>query len=162
MDEVTLQRDIISKAKLAGICSEGEGILTSAGNKQAMVDYYLTCPDWCLEREFPSYDTLVNQFSDCQSQGVYIGERFDKQIMFDKQVYVFHNCKGVIYTGLNTDKAIIPMIYVANSCDLKIIGLDMDFADEIYVPVYSYGKNKLNLKKSQATKFKLYQNSLLK
>ncbi|MBD5306104.1 MAG: hypothetical protein HDS14_00525 [Bacteroides sp.] len=128
----------------AGICRDGFSRMLTM-NLDSLVEYYATQPDWCLERNIPTLDILSKYFSDRQSQGVYIDCHFNGETLIDRQFYILHHCTGKINTGLNVNKGIIPMIYLANDCDITIESIDTGFRHTPWIiPVYSFGNNKIH------------------
>ncbi len=152
------------QAKAKGICTEGYHNLCIL-DKDALVDYYLSIPDWCLERDFPSYPMLHEHFADCEDKGVYVGKTFHGEILNEHQSYIFHNCKGTVKVGLSVEQSIIPMLYVANGCRLRFVGAG-DYApknpdERSIVPVYSFGKNDISARDNRYVKFHHYKNELI-
>lgn len=134
-------------ARHAGICAQGYERLRSLSVPE-LIRYYITNPDWCLERNFPSLD-LMRQYKDSlEEHGVFIDRKFSGETLNSHQAYIFHNCRGHFRTGLNVDLAIIPMLYLANSCRLSIKGSG-DFpppssSDRPIIPIASFGRNQLS------------------
>lgn len=155
-----LKEKLMNIARAKGICDEGYEELTNTVDKSAMVDYYIANPDWCLERDFPSLQMLKESFSDCEDKGVFVGKTFHGEEFRDLQTYVFHDCKGTIKVGLNTTKAIIPMLYLANGCRLRVVGIgDIIPRAPSEVPIYSFGKNEISAKDNKYVSFKVFDNS---
>lgn len=148
-----LKGRLIRNALKDGICEEGYDIMQSR-DIDGLVDYYIANPDWCLERDFPDLQTLATDFADIQNKGVYINTTLHGEVLNDLQVYIFHNCKGVIKTRLNLAHRIIPMFYFANNCDITI-----ECMEDIVVPLYIFGENRVIT--SGNAKFKTYQHKLL-
>lgn len=134
-----LKSRLILEAKASGICTDGLRQMYER-NLEGLIDYYVSNPDWCLERGFPDFQTLVDKFSDCEDKGVYINRHFDGELINDRQVYIFHNCKGRVIVRLNVERCVIPMFYLANSCDMEIF-----VKDRSVVPVYVFGDNSLKV-----------------
>ncbi len=83
---------------------------------------YKNCISWALQERYPTKDDLLTFISreTLAENGVYIdmefhGERIDSHICC-----VFLNCMGWISTGLNLDKAIIPMLYLSENSNMEI------------------------------------------
>lgn len=119
MKELQLKEMLLEEARRGGICADGfrEMRTDSIGE---LVDYYVANPDWCMERGFPSLEILRSEFSDIEDKGVYVGKTFNGEVFSDKQVYIFHDCKGTIKVAMDYNKAIIPMLYFANGCNMTI------------------------------------------
>lgn len=137
----------MKEARDGGICLEGYETMRSC-DRDAMIDYYITNPDWCLERGFPDMQTLVDNFSDIEDKGVFINKQFNGEVLDELQTYIFHNCSGHIRVRLNTEKKLIPMLYFANGCDMVI-----ECDDNISVPLYIFGENDVSGNNSRAFKF---------
>lgn len=93
---------------------------------------------------------------------MYVDKTFNGELLNDKQIYVFHNCKGTIKVALNVEKAIIPMLYFANRCRLKVVGIgDVKPIHRTEVPVYTFGKNDISARDNAYVKFNRYKNDLI-
>ena len=157
-----LKEKLINTAHAKGICAEGYRQMLGSADAGAMVDYYVANPDWCLERDFPTLGTLREHFADCVDKGVFVDRTFHGEVLNDLQTYIFHNCKGTIKVGLNIEKAIIPMLYLANNCQLEIIGVgDVILNKPSTVPVYIFGENEVDAKDNKYIKFNIYKNELI-
>ena len=132
---------LLQEAKDKGICDEGYNTMLKLKGK-GLVNYYLKTIDWSLERDFPSMDILREHFSDKEDLGLYVDKTFNGDYFSDKQTFVFHNCKGLMYVGMDYDNAIIPMLYFANGCDVTIV-CGQQNAFPIKIPIYSFGDNKI-------------------
>lgn len=157
-----LKDSLLNTAHAKGICSEGYKQMLESAGVDAMVDYYVANPDWCLERSFPDLQTLTEKFSDCEDKGVFVNKTFNGELLNDLQTYIFHNCKGTIKVGLNVDKAIIPMLYLANGCRLRILGVG-DTVPKVpsEVPVYVFGKNDVSARNNKYVLFRMFPNKLI-
>lgn len=157
-----LKEKLINGAQAKGICAEGLDTMLNAADLGAMVNYYVENPDWCLERDFPSLQTLRDHFSDAGKMGVFVDRTFHGELLNERQTYVFHNCKGTIKVGLNVEKSTIPMLYLANGCRLRIIGTgDATPKKPSEVPVYVFGKNDVSAKGNKYVEFNIYKHSLI-
>lgn len=159
-----LKEKLIRDARAKGICAEGFKRI-SDDEIDALVDYYLEIPDWCLERNFPSLQMLRDHFCNVEEKGVFVGKKFHGELLNDLQTYVFHNCKGTVKVGLNVEKGIIPMLYVANGCRLRFVGVG-DYApknpdERSVVPLYTFGKNDISAKSNKYVEFTTYKNDLI-
>ncbi len=160
--EKELKNTLISTAHDKGICADGYKQMLGSADADEMVDYYVANPDWCLERSFPDLQTLREHFSNVEDKGVFVDRTFHGEMLNDLQTYIFHNCKGTIKVGLNVDKAIIPMLYLANGCRLRIVGAgDSIPVIPSEVPVYLFGKNDLSARDNKFVKFTTYKNELI-
>lgn len=160
--ENRLKETLISAAHAEGICTEGYKQMLGSADVESMVDYYTANPDWCLERGFPDMKTLRKHFADISHKGVFVDHTFKGELLNDLQAYIFHNCKGTIKVGLNVDKAIIPMLYLANGCRLRIVGVGEIVPEKPTVlPIYTFGKNDVSAKGNKYVEFITYKNELI-
>ena len=153
---------LIKQARLNNVCFEGYNIMRSS-NFDGLVDYYLTMPDWCIERNFPDYDTLLSEFAGkVEGKGVYINRDISDIVASDRQVYVFHHCKGTLRVAMNYDKCTIPMIYIANNCDMKLTcEQERNEGMPINVPIYIFGENTVTPLENSFATFRIYNNKIL-
>lgn len=157
-----IRDSLIHTAHAKGICAEGYKQMLESSDIDALVNYYITNPDWCLERNFPDLQTLRDHFGDIDEKGVFVDKTFNGELLNDLQAYIFHNCKGTIKVGLNVEKAIIPMLYLANGCDLKIVGVgDIKPIKPSEVPVYVFGQNDVSVRDNEYVLFRMFPNKLL-
>lgn len=147
-------------ARLGGICADGYALMRSY-DRDSLIDYYIKNPDWCLERNFPTLPVFREHFSDIEHKGIFVGKKFHGELLNDLQVYIFHNCKGTIKVGLNVDKAILPMLYLANGCRLRIVGTGVCAKKPSEIPVYTFGKNDVSARDNKFVRFKRYENDII-
>lgn len=119
MEYMELKEHLMNQARHDGICAEGYEHMRGY-NRPALIRYYLDNPDWCLERGFPSLELLRREFSDIEDDGVYVGKKFDGEVFDKLQTYVFHNCSGTIRVAMDYDNEVIPMLYFANGCNIRV------------------------------------------
>lgn len=154
----------MEQARLKGICVDGYSEMRT-DNLDMLVDYYIKNPDWCLERDYPTLQFLKEHFSNIEDRGVFVNKTFHGELLNDLQSYIFHNSKGTIKVGLNVDKAIIPMLYLANGCRLRIIGVGdwkpSRTKDRTLVPIYSFGRNDISAKDNVYVEFVHYKHNLI-
>lgn len=156
-----LKEELMAAAREKGICVDGYGEMR-VDDMDALVDYYTRHPDWCMKRDFPSLRVLKEHFSDVEGKGVFVGKTFHGELLNDLQAYIFHNCKGAIKVGLNVDKGIIPMLYLANGCRLRICGVgDIVPKKASEVPVYTFGRNDVSARDNKYVKFNMYRDELI-
>ncbi len=160
MNYTQLKERLMNDARSGGICAEGYGLMRGY-DRDELIAYYLECPDWCMERGFPSLDILRSEFSDIEDKGVYVGKTFNGEVFSDKQVYIFHDCKGIIKVAMDYDNAVIPMLYFANGCDITIVSDGKINTLPIQVPVYSFGENWIEAISDTEVNFKLFDVDLL-
>lgn len=159
-----IKSSLMQQARLKGICLDGYAQMR-CDDIDALVDYYLENPDWCLERGFPSLGFLAEHFSDASDKGVFVNRQFHGELLNDRQVYIFHNCRGNVKVGLNVDKAIIPMLYCANGCRMRFVGTG-DFipkrdSQRSRIPVHSFGGNDISARSNKYVEFIPYKIPLL-
>lgn len=101
---------------------------------------YLGSIEWALGEDYPSLDELRKNFlpKELEFFGIFIDREFHGERLYGKQKYVFHNCKGTIFTGLNKEQKIIPMLYFANGCDMSVRSFE-SYPSPVRVPLYVYG-----------------------
>jgi len=159
-----IKETLMEQARAKGICADGYGTMR-VDDMDALVDYYIEHPDWCMERGFPTLAVLREHFSDIEDKGVFIGRHFHGETLNDRQAYIFHDCKGTIKVGLNVEKAIIPMLYLANGCRLHIVGVGevkpRKESERSVVPVYTFGDNDVSAKDTRFVKFTRYKSGLI-
>lgn len=135
MEEMQLKETLMEDARRGGICAEGYGQMRGY-DRDGLIGYYLECPDWCLERGFPRLEMLRREFGDIGDRGVYVGRTFNGEVFSEKQVYVFHNCRGTILVAMDYEGAVIPMLYFANGCDITV-SCEQENEPAIVVPIYT-------------------------
>jgi len=141
------QNKLRREASLHHMCEENRAALNKIDNKVDAIALYKKTIDWALEENYPDLDTIRSEFSDCDACGIFVDKVFHDEVLIDHQVYVFHNCRGSIRTGLNVDKRIIPMLYFANGCDMDIKGIEGS-GMSVRVPLYVFGKNRIGSEQS--------------
>lgn len=154
----------MEQARSKGICAEGYGTMR-VDDIEALVDYYIENPDWAMERDFPTLPFLKEHFSDIEEKGVFVGRTFHGETLNERQAYIFHNCRGTVKVGLNVEKGLIPMLYVANGCRVRFVGTG-DYApkrneERTVVPIYSFGKNDISARDNKYVEFNRYKNELI-
>ena len=156
-----IKEKLMADAKQNDICAEGYSHMR-ASDRNMLIEYYVANPDWCLERNFPQLEVLTEHFSDCEDKGVYVNKTFKGELLNDLQVYVFHHCKGTIKVGLNVEKAILPMLYIANGCRLRIVGVGQEGVSRPSgIPIYIFGKNDLSARNNRYVKFTKYSQDII-
>lgn len=154
---------LMEEARCKGICEPGYEKMRCY-SRDELIEYYIANPDWCMERNFPDLHTLIRRFSDCKEKGIYIGETFHGEVLNERQAYIFHNCKGTVKVGLNVEKGIIPMLYVANGCRIRFVGVgDIVPArkQRSIVPVYIFGDNDVSARDNKYVVFNRHKSELI-
>ncbi len=161
MTERELKESLIREAETKKICGPGYEKMHGC-DIAGLVGYYLEMPDWCMERDFPDFATLKEHFTGFEDKGVFVGRTFHGELLNDLQTYIFHKCTGTIKVGLNVEKGIIPMLYLANGCRLRIIGTgEIKPLRPSVVPVYMFGKNGVSARSNRYVKFTQYKSELI-
>ncbi len=150
------KKQLRREASVHHMCAENRTLLDSAGSKKDAIELYKRTIDWALEENYPDIDTIRTFFSDCGSEGIFVDKHFSGDLLIDQQVYVFHNCTGVIRVGLNAKKRIIPMLYFANGCQMTVKPCRPSVSD-VRVPLYIFGDNRISTEKSEDVVFKTYK-----
>lgn len=140
---MTWKDSLLRYGKLNSMCAENIEALKECETKSDAIQLYKKTIDWALERNYPSLEILRSEFADCQCDGLFIDYTFNGETLNEHQVYVFHNCKGTIKVGLNADKAIIPMLYLANNCEMTIEGINAMRVMPDIIPCYVFGDNSI-------------------
>ncbi len=134
MKEIELKETLMENARRSGICEPGYELMRGY-DRDGLIDYYLAHPDWCMGRGFPSLELLRHEFSDIEDKGVFIGRTFDGEVFDKLQTYTFHDCKGTIRVAMDYDNAVIPMLYFANGCKIRV-ECEQKNEPAINVPLY--------------------------
>lgn len=156
--EENWKRQVRREASAHHMCEENRSALSSVETKRDAIELYKKTVDWALEEGYPCLDTLRRDFSDCEEFGVFVGKRFNGELLNDQNVYVFHQCSGEIRVGLNVGKRIIPMLYFANDCNIVVKGVgDPSFSVPVRVPCYVFGSNTIATESSDELECKIYK-----
>lgn len=131
-----LKEEIMQSARVGGICEEGYKRLRSCSNREGLIRYYLENPDWCITRGIPDMAILRREFADGAECGIMVDREFDGESLTGLQIYALHGCRGSISVGLNPERALIPILYIANGCRLRVEHLGRGT-----VPLYLFGDN---------------------
>lgn len=143
------KKQLRHEASLHHMCGENRAALSEVKSKVEAVALYKKTVDWAIKEGYPDMETIRRYFSDADASGVFVDRHFDGEVLDDQQVYVFHNCTGTIRTGLNVDKAIIPMLHFANGCDMRVESCNADnMPCPVRVPLYIYGDSRVEAEES--------------
>lgn len=132
------------------LCGNYRNPLEGCRTAAQAIRLFKNCISWALQERYPTKEDLLSFTSKetLAENGVYIDTTFYGERIADHICCVFMNCKGHISTGLNIEKAIIPMIYLSEGSNLEIT-VDDDLIHPIPVELY-YGSrvngNKLSIK----------------
>ena len=149
------KKQLRREASVHHMCAENRSALESVDTKSDAVALYKKTIDWALEEGYPNIETLRRDFSDCESLGVFVDKHFTGETLLDHAVYVFHNCTGIIRTGLNAKMRIIPMMYFANGCEMDVRGVPGS-GTQARVPLYVFGDNRVSSEQSDDVFCKVY------
>lgn len=137
------------------ICAEYTELISRAETKEDLIGLYKRGIDWSLENDCPSLSYLREEGKEFEYMGLFIDHHFGGELLDEHQVYIFQNCTGEIRVGLNLEKKIIPMLYFANGCDMRVLhGGDTDIP--VRIPLYIFGKNRILSETSDSVTFKTY------
>lgn len=104
------------------LCGNYRGPLERCKTAAHAIRLYKNCISWALQERYPTKEELL-EFADRKTlaaNGVYIDMNFAGERIDNFVCCVFLGCRGWISTGLNIEKAIIPMLYLSEGSDLKI------------------------------------------
>ncbi|WP_290437737.1 hypothetical protein [Muribaculum intestinale] len=104
------------------LCENYRNPLERCETAAQAIRLYKNCISWALQERYPTKEDLLAFASKetLAENGVYIDTTFDGERIDSHICCVFLGCKGWISTGLNLDKAIIPMLYLSEGSDLKV------------------------------------------
>lgn len=152
---------LLADAHKLGICKDGYKRMLE-NSRDGLLKFYLECPDWCLERNFPNLADLKENWTDCEDYGVFVGKQFKGETLSGLQAYIFHNCTGHIHVAMDYEKAIIPMLYFANNCRISVkCNQQENKVKPIIVPIYEFGKNQIKLKDNLYARFNRVKHNLI-
>lgn len=151
------KQSLIRQATMKGMCADNMDALSRVESKSDAIRLYKHGIDWALEKQYPGYPLLARFFSDCEDQGIFVGREFHGEVLDGCQQYVFHNCRGHIKVDLNVKRAIIPMLYMADGCDMTVTRAESAHSRAIRVPIYSFGENIVSARDNDDIEFKIYR-----
>lgn len=131
---------VLADAARRGICGQYTGLLQRCENLTDFLRLYRRGAAWALEHNVPRLE-MLRQYKEerLDLHGIYIDYEFNGEELWDKQVYILHNCRGTIRTGLNLDKRNIPIFYLANGCDLTIESANGDYLSHpVDIPIWLF------------------------
>ncbi len=146
---------LIDEAKTKRMCEENFRGLCACNDKETAIGLYKKTIDWALEENYPTLGTICGHFGDCEERGIFVGKLFSGEEFSEQLVYVFHACTGEINIAMDVDNAVIPMLYFANGCDIKV-RCKQKYPYPIKVPVYVFGANDVMVESSQNAIFNVY------
>lgn len=147
-----LSKHLLNTAKSAGLCTEHQSSWKDR-SVAAFVEYYKANPDWCIERQYPSYDLLSKEFNseDVRKQGVYVGQDGLDISLTEPEglpIYIFNQCSGTLIAEGWT----APKVYIALGSKIKIIVKDnahlfVDCYDDAELEVVNLSKGRVTIYK---------------
>lgn len=150
-----IKKELLREAQRKGMCLPNLKGIAESDSKEDLAALYLKTIDWALENSYPNLAMLRRNFSDMDRFGIFVDKTFHGEELCDRQVYVFHHCTGSIKVAMNYDKVIIPMLYFANDCLMKIT-CEQENAGGLFVPLYIFGDNTIYAEDSPNVTFKKY------
>lgn len=104
------------------LCDNYRRPLLRCDNEAQALRLYKNCISWALQERYPTKEDLLEFASKdiLADNGIYIDREFDGERIDGHICCVFLNCKGNISVGLNIKKAIIPMLYMSEGCDMEV------------------------------------------
>lgn len=147
-----MKETLMEDARRGGICADGYGLMRGY-DRDGLIGYYIANPDWAMERGFPSLELLRREFSDIENKGVFVGKTFDGEVFDKLQTYIFHDCKGTIKVAMDYENAVIPMLYFANGCNIRV-ECEQKNDPAIAVPLYIAEDSKVVGAKTDNCNFK--------
>lgn len=135
---------LVSEAKTKRMCGENFRGLLECEDKKTAIELYKKTIDWALEEEYPSLGIICDCFSDCEEYGIFVGKVLSMEELSTQQVYVIHACNGTVDVFMDYKNAIIPMIYIANGCDIEIKCSQHNLIP-IIIPIYIFGENNVQI-----------------
>lgn len=144
------------------ICKDGYGRALGAKNIEALADYYLTMPDWCMRRNFPKMEILREYSKGLEYKGIFVGKDFHGETIRGIQTCIFHDCQGMVNVEMDYDKSIIPMLYFANGCQMQITCEQTENKNApITIPLYVFGGNNLIAEDNEYAEFITYKKNTI-
>lgn len=138
------------------LCDNYKNPLERCQTPAQAIRLFKNCISWALQERYPTKEELL-QFADKDTlaeNGVYIDREFNGECINDFICCVFINCTGIIKTGYNMQKKILPMFYLSEGSGLEIIPDRNLLPRSIPIELY-YGSN-VYLSNRNADKFIVY------
>lgn len=104
------------------LCANYRNPLERCETPSQALRLYKNCISWALQERYPTKEDLLAFTSKetLAENGVFIDTEFNGERIDSHICCVFLNCSGRISTGLNVEKAVIPMIYLSDGSKLHI------------------------------------------
>lgn len=135
---------MLADAARAGICRQYKGLLERCDTLTDFLRLYRRGADWAMEHNVPSLD-MLRRFPEerLDLHGIYIDREFNGETLWDKQIYILRNCRGTVRTGLNVEKRLSPIFYIADGSELTFESANDVVVHPISVKVWLYGDSKV-------------------
>lgn len=107
---------LLARAIEKGLCPEHQ-LAWDYNSVSALVDYYKVGVDWCMERNFPDYETLCRYFDseEVRAQGVYVGQK-DILLTLTDAATIMHGCTGTV----NINRFGVSRLYLGPGTNIKV------------------------------------------
>ena len=148
---------LLGQAERNQMCTPFFDALKGCQSKVNAIRLYKKNVTWAAENNYPPLNVLRRDFPGYESEGIFVDRVFDGQLFKKQQVYVLHNCSGRITIDINTEHQSIPMLYIANGCNLIIERAEGEDKLPISVPVYVFGSNNVVAKDTNRIHFRIYR-----
>lgn len=135
------KRSLRRRAGQHGMCEDKRHALEQMRTTLDAVSLYIGSAEWALGENYPTLEEIRKNFTakELGEYGIYIDREFNGERFYGKHKYIFHNCRGTIYTGLNKELKIVPMLYFANGCDMSIRSFQPSIVSPVRISLYVYG-----------------------
>lgn len=150
---------LLRQGKIKRMCADNLTALRLCETREQSITLYKKTIDWALENNYPPLSVIREDFHDCEDMGIFVDKKLDITIS-KLQVYVFHNCKGIINVEMDYEGCNIPMLYFANGCDVKVTCKQKN-RHAIRVPLYIFGENKIRIADTPNADFAEYRLPIL-
>lgn len=150
------KNELRRRAGSHGMCADKRHALERLASDSDAISLYLGSIEWALGENHPTVQEIRDNFSAKQLErnGIFIDREFNGETLFSQPQYIFHNCKGIIRVGLDTDTPNIPFYYFANGCEMTVRSA-ADYPFPIRVPLLVYGKNPISTENSENIAFNI-------
>ena len=155
------KKELTKQAREKKMCADNRAYLSCCENIHDVVRYYKQTIDWALEKDYPTLDVVRREFIGLESEGIYVDHVFNGEILKEHQVYVLHNCKGLLKLELNVETAINPIIYLGNGCDIIIEGLIINKPTSTKYSIVSFGDNIIKTINVEKVEYKIRKHKKL-
>lgn len=130
---MTLSEEILNQAVAAGLCAEHTEQWDTKWSEEDLIRYYKTNPNWCMERHFPSLETMKKHRH--PEMGVFVDEAVTMRAT--DLSYIFLSCRAGIITGA------ITRLYFGLDSKAKII---VESSGHLVVDIYDNAEVEIELR----------------